>query len=124
MLQAQPTAESHMRPQPDLADERLHALYAALARIPPGKVLSYGQLGELAGLPRAARWVGRSLGRLPADSRLPWHRVVGAGGRLSLPADQPSGAEQRRRLSAEGICLCGARLDIRRYGWLPDSLSS
>lgn len=108
-----------MRPTESCADERLRALYAALAQVPPGKVVSYGQLGELAGLPRAARWVGRCLSRLPEASNLPWHRVVAAGGRLSLPADSPAGAEQRRRLAAEGVSIRGARLDIRRHGWLP-----
>ena len=106
------------------ADERRSALYAVLAQIPPGRVVSYGELGALAGLGRAARWVGRCLSSLPDDSALPWHRVVAAGGRLSLPIGSPAGDEQRRRLAAEGVVLAGSRLDIRRYGWHPGHRSS
>lgn len=113
-----------MRPLPATTDERHRALYAVLAQIPPGQVVSYGQLGELAGLVRAARWVGRSLSQLPEDTALPWHRVVAADGRLSLPAGSPAGDEQRRRLAAEGVPLNGSRLDIRRHGWLPGHRSS
>ncbi len=101
------------------ADPRHAALYAVLAQVPPGRVVSYGQLAALAGLGRAARWVGRCLAQLPQDSALPWHRVVAAGGRLSLPAGSPAGDEQRRRLAAEGVVLLGGRLDIRRHGWHP-----
>lgn len=106
------------------ADDRRSALYAVLAAVPRGKVVSYGQLGELAGLARAARWVGRCLSQLPDDTALPWHRVVAAGGRLSLPVDSAAGAEQRRRLAAEGVVLTGNRLDIRRHGWHPGHQSS
>lgn len=90
-----------------------------LALVPPGKVVSYGQLAQLAGLGRAARWVGRSLSQLPDDTRLPWHRVIGASGRLSLSADSASGVKQRTRLRAEGIDLPNDRVDIRRHGWRP-----
>ena len=99
------------------ASERRAALYAVLAGIPQGYLLSYGQLAELAGLGRAARWVGRELALLPDDSQLPWHRVVAAGGRLSLPADSLAGQAQRARLAAEGVPVLGARVDLRRYGW-------
>lgn len=105
------------------ADPRRAALYATLARVPPGRVVSYGQLAELAGLGRAARWVGRCLAQLPEDSRLPWHRVVAADGRLSLPAGSPAGDEQRRRLTAEGMLLPDGRLDIRRHRWHPPGQS-
>ena len=73
------------------ADIRRTALYSTLMQVPEGYVVTYGQLAELAGLGRAARWVGRTLSQLPEGSRLPWHRVVAAGGRISLPAGSPSG---------------------------------
>ena len=105
-----PTASPEMRRE---------ALYLTLAQVPPGKVVSYGQLGEMAGLGRAARWVGRTLSQLPHGTRLPWHRVIAAGGRLSLPAGSPSGDEQRARLRAEGVFIHNERVDMRRHGWLP-----
>lgn len=98
---------------------RREALYLALAQVPAGKVVSYGQLADLAGLGRAARWVGSTLAQLPDGTRLPWHRVVGSGGRLSLPAGTPAGDEQRARLRAEGLLVEGNRVDIRRHGWRP-----
>jgi len=98
---------------------RRTALYSVLGQVPEGKVVSYGQLAELAGLGRAARWVGRTLGQLPADSRLPWHRVLGAGGRLSLALGTPSGDEQRARLRAEGVNVTNNRVDMTRHGWRP-----
>jgi methylated-DNA-protein-cysteine methyltransferase-like protein len=101
------------------AEARRTALYLTLAQIPEGRVVSYGQLAELAGLGRAARWVGRALSQLPEGSSLPWHRVLGADGRLSLPVGSASGDEQRARLRAEGLTITNNRVDIRRHGWRP-----
>lgn len=98
---------------------RREALFTTLAQVPAGRLVSYGQLAALAGLGRAARWVGRSLSQLPSDSGLPWHRVIAASGRLSLSADSPAGAEQRARLHAEGIDLTNDRVNLRIHGWRP-----
>jgi methylated-DNA-protein-cysteine methyltransferase-like protein len=103
----------------DSAARRREALYIALAAVPAGHVVSYGQLADLAGLGRAARWVGRTLSQLPDGSTLPWHRVVAAGGRLSLPVGSPSGDEQRARLRSEGVQIMNNRVDIARHGWRP-----
>lgn len=105
------------------AESRRAALYITLAQIPEGKVISYGELADLAGLGRAARWVGRMLSQLPDDTRLPWHRVTAAGGRLSLPAGCSAGQEQRARLRHEGVSICNDRVDIRRHGWRATELS-
>jgi len=111
------SAEVHTAP--DTPEARRTALYSGLGQVPAGKVVSYGQLAELAGLGRAARWVGRTLGQLPADTRLPWHRVLGAGGRLSLALGTPGGDEQRARLRAEGVNVANNRVDMNRHGWRP-----
>lgn len=99
------------------ADQRRAALYLTLTQIPAGQVTSYGELAARAGLGRAARWVGRTLSQLPDDTTLPWHRVVAAGGRLSLPAGSPAGDEQRARLRSEGVSIHNERVDMRRHGW-------
>ena len=114
-------ARQHACPAPPPASlaARREALYLTLAQVPAGCLVSYGQLAALAGLGRAARWVGRTLGQLPADSGLPWHRVIAASGRLSLPADSPAGAEQRTRLHREGIDLTNDRVNLRIHGWRP-----
>ena len=101
------------------AEMRRTALYLTLSQVPEGCVVSYGELAHLAGLGRAARWVGRTLSQLPADTRLPWHRVLGAGGRISLPVGSVSGDEQRARLRDEGVTVRNNRVDIQRHGWRP-----
>ncbi|MCP8897864.1 MGMT family protein [Gilvimarinus xylanilyticus] len=99
-------------------NESQQALYTALAMIPPGRVITYGHLARLAGKPGAARWVGRELKLLPSNTRLPWHRVINAAGRISLPSDS-SGAEQCERLKAEGVEVRAQRVDLKTYLYDP-----
>ena len=94
----------------DSAEGRRTALYSVLGQVPPGKVVSYGQLAELAGLGRAARWVGRTLGQLPVDTRLPWHRVLAAGGRAVVQVDGPDGQPVRSGVATELLAVLKARL--------------
>ncbi len=96
-------------------------IHAVVRRIPRGRVATYGQVAALAGLPRHARLAGYALHALPEGSALPWHRVLGAGGRLSLMRS-PSGAgiTQRLRLEREGVGFdARGRVDLERYGWRP-----
>lgn len=76
--------------------------------IPKGKVASYGQIARLAGMPNQARLVGRTLSRLPRDSKLPWHRVVNASLRISLTGH--AHARQRERLEQDQIEFIGAQI--------------
>ena len=92
-----------------------------LSNIPEGRLVTYGQLAKMMGYSGAARWVGRTLSQLPDDTQLPWHRVVAAGGRLSLPVNHPSGDEQRQRLRSEGVFVQGDRVKLRDYQWQPDA---
>ena len=92
-------------------------IYAVLAAIPSGVVVTYGQVAELAGLPRAARLVGRTLRHLPADSTLPWYRVINAAGKISLPLDSDSGKRQIARLQEEGLVVKGGRISLSKYRW-------
>ena len=92
-------------------------VYLAVSAIPRGRVATYGEVARLLGTPRGARAVGWALRALPPEleKRVPWHRVVGAGGRISLRAGL--GPElQRRRLCAEGIRFGRGRIDLLRYG--------
>lgn len=94
-------------------DERI---WQVVALIPQGKVATYGDVAAQAGLPGAARRVGRALKRLPKGSRIPWHRVVNAQGQISLPAGSASQYTQRERLEAEGISFRGGKsLDLAQY---------
>jgi len=79
-------------------------IYAAVRRIPRGRVASYGQVAELAGRSGHARQAGYALHALPEHTTVPWHRVVNAQGRLSLARlGLDAALEQRRRLEAEGV---------------------
>lgn len=91
-------------------------LRAVLHRVPPGRVVTYGLLADLAGRPGRARWVARVLQQVD-DAELPWHRVVAAGGRIALPADRPEGAIQRERLRSEGVPFRGERVDLSLALW-------
>lgn len=93
------------------------AVYTILAQVPFGQVITYGALAKAAGYPGAARWAGSLMRQLPADSKLPWHRVINASGRLSLPGQ--AGATQRMRLEAEGVLFKNSRIDLKRYHWPP-----
>jgi len=101
----------------DLTHERLLATVDA---IPAGRVATYGQVAEEAGLAGRARLVGRLLRELPPGSELPWHRVLAAPGRCSLPAGSESARRRRRLLRAEGVEIDGrGRVDLGRFGWRP-----
>ena len=95
-------------------------VYEAVRAIPRGRVATYGQVAWLLGVPRGARAVGWALRALDArqEKRVPWHRVVGAGGRISLRAGAGP-VLQRRRLRAEGVGFRGAVVDLRRHAALP-----
>ena len=91
-------------------------ILAAVRRIPRGKVCTYGDVAEVAGLPRRARLVGTVL-RQTSGRGLPWYRVINAGGRISFPVGSDAYSRQRRKLEAEGVVFAGGRVDLRRYGW-------
>jgi methylated-DNA-protein-cysteine methyltransferase-like protein len=100
------------------ASERFFAqVYALVRRIPPGRVATYGQVATFLGVSHGARAVGWALRALPEAqaARTPWHRVVGAGGRIS-PRSGPGPQIQRRRLAAEGVRFRAGRVDMTRHG--------
>lgn len=78
-------------------------IYETVSRIPAGKVMSYGQVAAVAGLPGQARLVGYALHNLPDDSPVPWHRVLNARGKISLDMHYGPGALQRSLLENEGV---------------------
>lgn len=95
-----------------LSDDFDAEVYALVARIPEGRVVSYKQLARLVGFPDHARRVGRAMAAAPDE--LPCHRVVSSAGRTVAGWD-----EQRRRLEAEGIVFRrNGTVDVARYGWV------
>src|SRR5665811_389408 len=83
------------------------AVAEVIRRIPRGRVCTYGTVAEAAGYPRCARHVAKVLNDVHG---LPWHRVLGSGGRISLKGEY--GFEQRFLLEAEGVRFKGRRVDM------------
>ena len=98
-----------------------HRIWQVVASIPEGKVATYGGVAQKAGIARAARRVGQALRSLPSDTRIPWHRVVNAQGRISLPEGSTSHHTQRDGVPARDAS--GARLPnrVRPSGAADDS---
>ena len=94
-------------------------IYAAVRRIPSGRVSTYGAIARVAGLAGRARQVGYALSALPAGTNVPWHRVINAQGRLSLErAASGAGITQRLRLIREGVVVdAGGRVSLEKFGW-------
>jgi methylated-DNA-protein-cysteine methyltransferase-like protein len=90
-------------------------IYQAVRKIPRGRVATYGDVAAMAGLPGRARQVGYALHALPDGSPVPWHRVINAAGRISLPM-AAGGLEQRLRLLAESVPVDqGGRVKLTEF---------
>ncbi len=95
-------------------------IWQVVMMIPPGKVATYGDVAQQAGLPGAARRVGRALRGLPEGTRIPWHRVINSQGDIVVPGGDAARALQREKLEAEGVEFRSAnRLALQQYRWLP-----
>jgi methylated-DNA-protein-cysteine methyltransferase-like protein len=94
-------------------------IYDVVARIPSGKVATYGQIAELAGLRGHARLVGYALHNLPHNSALPWHRVINGLGKISYAiTSEPFDSLQRKLLEAEGVIFNDeGKTDLNRFRW-------
>ncbi len=95
-------------------------IYGAVRRIPRGRVATYGQIAELAGLARQPRQVGYALAALTRDRAVSWHRVVDAQGRISPRSRSDAERLQRALLEQEGVAFDAAgRIPLARYRWRP-----
>ncbi len=90
-------------------------IYETVKRIPRGRVVTYGWLARLLHVRGGARTVGFAMAGCPSGQGIPWHRVVGAGGRL-LPRE-PYASKQRMLLETEGTTFLGMKVDIAAHEW-------
>jgi methylated-DNA-protein-cysteine methyltransferase related protein len=103
--------------------DRLYAaIYAVIRRIPRGRVATYGQIAELAGIPGGARIAGAAL-KVSAGKRVPWQRVIGKASKLRgrIAIHDPVGAAVQRQLLEEERVEIGETglVALDRFGWLP-----
>lgn len=90
-------------------------IYGAVAQIPVGRVVTYGQIARHLGLINGGRTVGWAMRRCP--EHLPWHRVVNRLGHISARAEGNLNP-QRSLLAEEGVPVDpSGRIDLELYGW-------
>ena len=93
-------------------------ILTVVSLIPVVKVATYGQIAQLAGLPKHARLVGYVLKHMDEDVDLPWHRVMNSQGRISLnKLDESANNIQQQKLLEEGVVVIAGKVDLKKYQW-------
>ncbi len=111
------TEKRAVPPQAGSSADIAGRILAAVRKIPRGHVSTYGDIADVAGLPRRARLVGTVLRQSPSSQTLPWFRVINASGRISFPVGSDAYKTQRTKLEAEGIVFIGGRVNLAKHGW-------
>ena len=98
-------------------------IWQTVQAIPVGKVASYGQIADLAGLPKRARLVGKALGCVPDNGwqgqMVPWYRVINSQGKISLPQGSDGFLRQKQCLQDEQVVVIGCRIKLKDFQWQP-----
>lgn len=94
-------------------------VYFWVAAIPQGQVSSYGAIAKLAGFPRHARHVSKSLGMADKSLKLPWQRVIGSDGKIAFHSDSDHYATQLHLLQKEGVIFVNGKVDMKQLAWKP-----
>jgi methylated-DNA-protein-cysteine methyltransferase-like protein len=96
-------------------------IWVTVNKIPEGKVASYGQIADLAGLPGRARLVGKSLGQVPEHfGSVNWHRVLRSSGHIAFPVGSEQAKKQIALLQEENVAIFNHRVKLAEYQWKPD----
>lgn len=96
-------------------------IWAVIARIPKGRVATYGQVAAEAGFAKQPRRTAYALRMVPDGMTLPWYRVINAQGKLSFEPDSEGYRRARSKLEAEGVVFVSGKIDFARYRWQPRS---
>jgi len=95
-----------------------NSVYVLVKKIPRGRVMTYGAVARVLKLRGGARSAGRAMAACPSGEAIPWHRVVGAGGRLLIR--EPNASLQRKLLESEGVRVLEKRIeDLLTRQWSP-----
>ncbi len=100
-------------------ETRMRRIWETIQDIPEGRVANYGQVAEIAGIPRGARQVAYALRHVPKGMTLPWHRVITASGKSAFAADSKHFRMQCERLTEEGVTVNNGKVNMQRYRWEP-----
>ncbi len=99
-------------------------IWQTVQAIPKGKVASYGQIADLAGLPGRARLVGKALANVPANgwqgADVPWYRVINSQGKISFALQTEQFQQQKQLLQDEQVVVLGARIKLADFQWQPE----
>ncbi len=90
-------------------------VYRLVKQIPRGRVLSYGALAKALRLKGGARSAGRAMAATPSGRGIPWHRVLGASGKLLIR--EPYASLQKKLLESEGVKVVESRVNLKRHLW-------
>ena len=101
-------------------ETRMRRIWETIQDIPRGSVANYGQVAEIAGIPRGARQVGYALRHSPKDLALPWHRAITSSGKSAFDPNSRAYRTQRDRLADEGVVMLQGKVDMQKYRWQPD----
>ncbi|MDJ0698458.1 MAG: MGMT family protein [Woeseiaceae bacterium] len=101
-------------------DARLKRIWETIRDIPSGRVASYGQVAEIAGIPRGARQTAYALRVAPDDLELPWFRVITASGKLAFKPGTAAFRRQRDLLRDDGVTVTAGKVDMDEFRWQPD----
>lgn len=97
-------------------------VYRLVKLIPRGRVMTYGSLAKALRLRGGARAAGRAMAATPTGKGIPWHRVVGEGGKLLIR--EPYASLQRKLLESEGVVLVESRVNLKTHLWQPGKLDA
>jgi methylated-DNA-protein-cysteine methyltransferase-like protein len=92
-------------------------VYRLVKQIPRGRVTNFGAIAKALRVRGGARTVGHAMAATPKGQGIPWHRVVGAGGRLLIR--EPYSSLQRKLLESEGVAFREYRVDFKAHQWTP-----
>jgi methylated-DNA-protein-cysteine methyltransferase-like protein len=97
----------------------MQQIWQVAALIPVGKVASYGQVADLAGLPGRARFTSKALTAAPKSMQLPWFRILRSSGHIAFPKGSNFAIQQYNHLINEGILVKNMRVSLPDYQWTP-----
>jgi methylated-DNA-protein-cysteine methyltransferase-like protein len=95
-------------------------IWNTIDQIPIGKVASYGQIADLAGLPGRARLVGKSLGFVPKERKVAWYKVLRSTGQIAFAKGSEQALLQTGLLQEDGVVVLNNRVKLADFQWQPD----